>query len=296
MLKDLIKGFKNYFNFTRTETRGFYALGFILLLIILLPFFAEWILPESRLVSKEDYQKLDSLVNVIEERNKVILFEFNPNKISQDSLELLKIDDFVISNWINYRSAGGIFQVKSDVQKIYGFSDEKFAQIKPYILLPDSVKRIHSVEVNLEEKKIRETEKPLRPEPKHFDINTTTAEELKSINGIGEVLSVRIIKYRDLLGGFIGQDQFEEVYNLSEEAYNNLKEFTYIDESFRPERININEAEYIEILRHPYISKELTNKIFDERNSEDVILTKEKFAELVGNDSEFMNLLPYIEF
>src|SRR5690606_33714388 len=49
------------------------------------------------------------------------------------------------------------------------------------------------------------------------DLNTATAEELKSVNGIGDKLSARIVKFRDRLGGFLVDSQLYDVYGLGPE-------------------------------------------------------------------------------
>lgn len=45
-----------------------------------------------------------------------------------------------------------------------------------------------------------------------LDINAATAEDFKTINGIGEKLSARIVKFRDRLGGFLTSEQLYDVY------------------------------------------------------------------------------------
>src|SRR5690606_40943919 len=47
-----------------------------------------------------------------------------------------------------------------------------------------------------------------------LDINRCTAGELVALPGIGPVLAERIIKYRNLLGGFVDKWQLVEVYGL----------------------------------------------------------------------------------
>ena len=46
------------------------------------------------------------------------------------------------------------------------------------------------------------------------DLNTATATELQDVKGIGPVLSNRIVKFRNRLGGFSGNEQLIEVLEL----------------------------------------------------------------------------------
>lgn len=89
-----------------------------------------------------------------------------------------------------------------------------------------------------------------------FDINRADAEQLQQIPGIGPVLSVRIIKYREQLGGFVSQDQYTEVYGLSPTGVRGLASHTYIARSFRPKQLDINTVSFQTLVRHPYLDYE----------------------------------------
>jgi DNA uptake protein ComE-like DNA-binding protein len=87
-----------------------------------------------------------------------------------------------------------------------------------------------------------------------LDINSCDSFALVSLPGIGPILSVRIIKYRNLLGGFARVDQLKEVYGLPEETYEMIKGRLYADSS-GIRKININSSGYKELIRLPYIEK-----------------------------------------
>jgi len=86
------------------------------------------------------------------------------------------------------------------------------------------------------------------------NLNSCDTSELISLPGIGPVLSVRIIKYRNLLGGYAAVNQLNEVYGLPPETYDMIKDRVYADTSLI-RRININSAIYKEISRLPYFEK-----------------------------------------
>lgn len=119
-----------------------------------------------------------------------------------------------------------------------------------------------------------------------LDINSCDSLALVSLPGIGPVLSVRIIKYRNLLGGFARVEQLKEVYGLPEETYELLKGRLTADSS-GIRKTNINSAAYKELSRIPYLDKyevtailkyrELTGRIKSvEELKENKILTLEK--------------------
>ena len=56
-----------------------------------------------------------------------------------------------------------------------------------------------------------------------IELNVADTAMLKSIYGIGEKLSVRIVKYRKKLGGFYSVEQLKEVYGLRTENFKKIK-------------------------------------------------------------------------
>lgn len=87
-----------------------------------------------------------------------------------------------------------------------------------------------------------------------INLNWCDTSELISLPGIGPVLSVRIIKYRNLLGGYASVNQLNEVYGLPPETFDLIKERVYAD-TLLISRININSAVYKEISKLPYFEK-----------------------------------------
>jgi DNA uptake protein ComE-like DNA-binding protein len=86
------------------------------------------------------------------------------------------------------------------------------------------------------------------------DINRCDTSELIRLYGIGSVLSVRIIKYRNLLGGFSSVNQLREVYGLSVETYDRIKDQIFVD-TMMISTINVNSASYKNLIRFPYFDK-----------------------------------------
>jgi DNA uptake protein ComE-like DNA-binding protein len=128
-----------------------------------------------------------------------------------------------------------------------------------------------------------------------FDINTVTAEGLRSIQGIGEVLSLRIIKFRNKLGGFISIGQCEEVYGLEREVIKRLSKQIFIEKDFAPKKININTATIKELVAHPYMSYECSKIIVRYREKHGCyssIKEVSKFFE--KNNIKYKKAAPYL--
>jgi len=87
-----------------------------------------------------------------------------------------------------------------------------------------------------------------------IELNSADSSLLESLPGIGPVLSVRAIKYRELLGGFCSVNQMKEVYGLSEETFLLIEGRIRVD-TLKIRKIDVNKADYGQLLRHPYLEK-----------------------------------------
>lgn len=72
---------------------------------------------------------------------------------------------------------------------------------------------------------------------------------------------MRIIKYRDRLGGFISTDQLTEVYGLDTAVIHELKKKSFVTENFEPKTIKINTATEKELAAHPYVKYPMAKAI-----------------------------------
>ena len=88
-----------------------------------------------------------------------------------------------------------------------------------------------------------------------IDINRCDSLSLIALPGIGPVLSARIIKYRNLIGGYVSVNQLKEVYGLPEETFNLIAP-ELITDSLGIRKIKINKADYKELIRHPYFKRD----------------------------------------
>ncbi|MCU0363907.1 MAG: helix-hairpin-helix domain-containing protein [Bacteroidales bacterium] len=89
---------------------------------------------------------------------------------------------------------------------------------------------------------------------KKIELNSADSSALESLPLIGPVLAARTVRYRELLGGFYSVQQLTEVYGLSEETFNVIRDMVTADTS-AVRKIDINSATYGQLLRHPYIER-----------------------------------------
>lgn len=301
----MIRKFKSwiqyYFGFTRSETNGTIVLLLITFLIILVPFLLRIFISNSH-HGEVDRLILDSLVAAIENNKppldqKPDLFPFNPNTAAEKELLALGIDEKAAKHIVNYRKAGGIFNTKKDLLKIYGLTEVEYTRIYAFIDLPENSPSPSAGAPQPKPGFILQPEYKPHPLTDYIDINLADSTALMSIRGIGPVFSNRIIRFRNALGGFASEEQFSEVYKLNEEALKNLKDAAYIDTIFTPQKLNLNFANARELSKHPYISGELARNIVAFRSAngpykdaEDPSLQK------IIPDSLLIKLKPYILF
>ncbi|MGB4293277.1 MAG: helix-hairpin-helix domain-containing protein [Bacteroidales bacterium] len=99
-----------------------------------------------------------------------------------------------------------------------------------------------------------------------IDLNLADSMELVRLPGIGPVLASRIIKYRNLLGGYVSTSQLGEVYGITDSLCRRLLPVLTADTS-AVRKIYINIPGFDRSLRHPYISKDEADAINELRGS-----------------------------
>jgi len=132
--------------------------------------------------------------------------------------------------------------------------------------------------------------------PSTIDINRADSSELIKLPGIGPVLSVRIVRYRNLLGGYARVDQLLEVYGLTAETYDMIKERIFVD-TLAIVTIDINSADYRTLIRFPYFEKHEVSSILKYRDIESRI---RDLSGLVDNklisEEKAIKVRPYLRF
>jgi competence protein ComEA len=245
------KFLKDYFTFSRSERNGL----IVLVVIIAVLACARIVIPHIRESRSYDFSEFQEEINEFEkslkESDKPVastdatktepehLF-FDPNSATPEELENAGLEPRVARNILKYREKGGRFNQREDLKKIYGLDSTDYLRIEQYIIInTDKTDTVSS-----RERLKRQLQIPL---------NTADSSDLASIYGIGPVLSVRIIKYRKLLGGYVSKDQLLEVYGMTSENFSNIRDFVFIDSSAII-RINLNKAVEKDLSAHPYLN------------------------------------------
>ena len=86
-----------------------------------------------------------------------------------------------------------------------------------------------------------------------IELNSADTTTLKKVPGIGSAFANRIVKYRNLLGGFYSVSQLGEVYGIDEEKYNSLAPWFTVD-ILLINRLNVHTLSQDSLRKHPYIN------------------------------------------
>lgn len=307
---------KDYLSFSRSEKNALIIFAISFILIILLNIFLPFIVtPERNLTATQllEIKRIQKILNDssksydsnsyqkglkktdyfqnnqqdIEKENQ-ILFIFDPNEISIDGWRKLHLSEKTISNIEKYRQKGGRFYKPEDLRKIYGLSEKLFEKLEPYIIIKANEKKSFTTN-----KSFTTYDKYKNPIIQSIELNSATEADLDKLPSIGVSYAKRILKYRELLGGYFNKEQLLEVYGIDSGLYNKIKGSVTVDQS-KIVKISINLSEISQMGKHPYIGFKIARIIIDSRNTKGSYKKVLEVKETIGNES-YNRLYPYLK-
>ena len=192
----------------------------------------------------------------------------------------------VAFNIHKFIAAGGIITKSEDMLKIYGMDSTQLLLALPHLVYaPPDVKA---------DKDFPKKNYPIESKPGIIDLNTATVSELESLNGIGNVLAERIIKFRESLRGFRNVNQLKDCYGITPELFEQLNPQLTVTGSGR--MIMINQQD-LSALTHPYLNKKMIRLIEAYRDHHGPFTSAKEFKKVYPHDSTCFNkILPYLSF
>ena len=173
----------------------------------------------------------------------------DPNKASHQELVKRGIPQQAATNLVKYIQKGGKIKSDSDLLKIYGMDTSTFTRARNNFHITAPV-----VNENYTDSGNQAAFQNINAMVIH--LNQATAEELTQLNGIGQVLSSRMIKYRDLLGGYHSISQIMDIYGMPMETYEAIKNSIVITGKVR--KMYPPSLSFKQVLQHPYTDYETT--------------------------------------
>lgn len=202
------------------------------------------------------------------------LFYFDPNAINTNDWIRLGLTEAQAGVVEKYKAKGGRFRHPDDLRKIYVLSDAMKDRLVPYIQIAESKsgsKQFYSIE-----------------------INGADSAAFEALYGIGPALSHRIVKFRGLLGGFYKVEQVAETYGLSDSTFQLIRPHLTVNPALI-NRIDINNADYETLRKHPYIHAKIAHAIIGYRDMNGKFENLDQLKTLKPvTDDLYNKLVPYL--
>jgi len=311
---------KDFFSFTKQERQGILLLLALIAGICIGKFFfskKESVSEKNNIVQeqasdhqkeKKYSQKEESFNYQLNNETTIVLKPFDPNSADYSTFVSLGLKPYIAQNIIKYRNKGGKFKNPDDLAKIYGLSNDDFKRLKPYIQIrtekqPAKIQQIaikdSTSKISLPQKENIQTAQKQEKITLGtvIDINNADTTELKKVPYIGSAFALRIVKYRQLLGGFYSVEQLKEVHGLDNELFLKIAPYLTVSENPELQTIAINQSSLDKLKSHPYINfyqakviVELRKKKGKIRNISELVLLEE-FSE-----NDLKRLVYYLSF
>jgi DNA uptake protein ComE-like DNA-binding protein len=261
--------FKSHFWHDKGQRNGVFLLGVLILVFQIIVVFVDFSIAEKKDLETPEvdafYTQIERIKALRLESKKFKPYPFNPNYITDYKGAQLGMSLVAIDKLLAFRKTGKFINSKKAFQEVTGISDTLLEKISPFFKFPDWVKnQQRKKKVNAADKKFT---KYVISKRTTTDLNKATIEDLKTIEGIGVVLSKRIIKYRSKLQGFSMKRQLLEVWGLKPEIAHDIWTTFNIYKLPNIQKLNVNTVTFKELLNTPYIDYDLCKKIFEYRDA-----------------------------
>lgn len=284
---------KSHFTFNKQQRSGILLLLLLIISLLCVYWFVDFSGEDVFDVSSEEIintqKELDSMRMAEREEKKPTIYPFNPNYITDFRGYTLGMSPEEIDRLLQFRAEGKWINSVEDFQNVTGISDSLLAVISPYFQFPEWVTNPKPKKVS----KDTRTDKGFveKPFSEKMDLNEATAEQLQQVSGIGEVLSNRIVAFRDRLDGFSDDIQLYAVYGLDSTVVKRALNLFTVKTPKEIVKINVNTASASDIATIPTISFDLAKKIWEFRRLREKIDSLDELSKIDGMTESKLKLI-----
>ena len=151
----MLSPLKEFFHYSRGERKG--ALGLLIIVSLLIVwYFIRGLFITS---SSEDFTEFKEQITQFNAENSADIsfsaasidyFSFDPNIIGTEEWIALGFSEKQANSIENYKASGAVFKIKKDLLKLFMVDDAKYAELEPYIDLPESINYTKDFNTNKE--------------------------------------------------------------------------------------------------------------------------------------------------
>lgn len=239
-----------FFQLTRNERLGLVGVIFIFLSIIIAEYIdAQFTFDYKPALIEQKKEPVYSKLNRDESSKKNIPFDqvrkeihiapfekFNPNLVDVEYWKKIGFQNKLAIRLQKFIKSGKGLREKYDLAKVYGMKKEWFDLIKDSIII----------------------------EKLYIDINKASFESFQAINGFGEKISHRIIKFRNSLGGFYSIQQLKKVYGIDSNII--AQNYDVFNLNTAHNKIDVNNSGLKKLVEHPFINVQQGEEIIKIRS------------------------------
>ena len=275
------KKISEYFTFSREQRKGIFALLGIIILLQTLYFFGDFGVLRKEFPEEQKWLSLQSQMDSIKMEKKELpkIYLFNPNFITDYKGYKLGMSVQEIDRLLAFRKENKYVNSSKEFQTVTQVSDSLLKAIAPFFKFPDWVnnKKQYKAYEKYSDKAFAKKEKIV-----FIDINKATKEDLIKIYGIGEAISLRILKQKESIGGFVSMEQMKDVWGLSPEVIENLNKYFEVKVMPDFKKIAINNASLKELSQFSYFKYTLAKEIVTYRSMNGDIKNIEDLTKIKG--------------
>ena len=286
-----------YFKFSREQRNGVLLLFGIIIVLQLIYFFVDFSVVAKNYPEKQKWLSLQSQIDSMKKENQTELpkiYLFNPNFITDYKGYKLGMSVEEIDRLLSFRKENKYVNSPKEFQNVTKISDSLLNAIAPYFKFPEWVnnKKEFKAYKNYSNQAFAKKEKIVL-----IDINQATQEDLIKIYGIGEAISLRILKQKESLGGFVSMEQMKDVWGLSPEVIENLNTHFKVLTLPNLKKIDVNNASLKELSQFSYFRYALAKEIVTYRSMIGNIKNIEDLTKIKGFPVDKANIIGlYLDF
>ncbi|WP_396166113.1 ComEA family DNA-binding protein [Flavobacterium sp.] len=205
--------------------------------------------------------KLDS-TKAVNPKQEYKEYSYNPNFISDFKAYKLGMTLPQINRLRAFRELNKFANSPEEFQAVTGISDSLLEAMAPNFKFPDWVNNPRSSSYP----KSKWKEFPKKETLKILDINQASKEDLMKVFGIGDAISDRILKQKEIFGGFVSMDQMTDIWGLTPEVIAEIDKYFIIESLTKIKKININTASIKELGQFYYFKYPISKNIVTYRS------------------------------